>query len=893
MWLVIVLCLILAVVALNRASAAEGRAERLQREVAQLSQRLSRLEAGAAPAEAPVPAPAAKPDIEWPTPDLTPGTSPDAPPPALGRTAAQRPPAAPPRATPPLDSPPTETPAAAPRPGLNLWGPEFSQARISVMGGALVLGGLAFTLRALGLPDWTLLLAVFAFGALLYGTARVSPWPVSGALRGLGYGVTALGVGSLAQKLPEPWGAAGVMAGLLLLGGALIWDAQRRREPLLGVLAVGGAALCTWLLTDDLHLGSLPAAGLTLTLAAVALSGIPPVTTRGGTAEDSDERDTTWAVARALLLGVAASVPVGWLVAALNHWHTADWAGVLLVGVPKLSALAWAAFSVLALMPAATLHQQGLLAWRPAQPRSLAPWTLLPVSAVILLPQLLSAAAMRALLESGPDDLLSRGVPFALTLLLTLGAARLWHERQARKWAEDSVGGAISSSLVTAASGFFAALALAQLGATSQPLAFAGLALALLSLGLSGQSALWKAVGAVGLALTATWGAQGYSAAQGKSDLTALLLSALPALFGLWGAWRLAARPLVAGGQDAALLAGWCSLLLTGLMGADKAHLVLWTALLIGATWAVRLTPRVASRGDWWAAALFPGLLLAPLTLLGDAGRADGVLVVAAALTLVGHAALSERSALRPWVEGAGLLLLAAGVASALMPQHAVYALGVGLACAAALSSFMRLSLSPRRVEALLLLGAVSSLVGAWAVLWKDAGLPESVLVWVGSALLPLVWALARSRTGELGRSGQIVLGTGLGVLAVNLMALWPALRETPGVPFSLASLLGLAAGLYTSMTARRAADPRTHWTVGLGLMLAAGAKATSLDAVAYSNYSAAAGLAVLVTGLSLLLLAVLAPRPSDLADTGTAAPSVTPPERMPPQVTQATDDDW
>lgn len=882
MWLVIVLCLILAVVALNRASAAEGRAERLRQEVAELSQRLSRLEAGVAPAEAPAPAPAAKPDIEWPTPDFVPPVA-SAAPPLLGRPSSPPPVAVPPAAQPPRPEP---------RPGLNLWGPEFSQARISVIGGALVLGGLAFTLRALGLPDWTLLLAVFAFGALLYGTARVSPWPVSGALRGLGYGVTALGVGSLAQKLPEPWGAAGVMAGLLLLGGALIWDAQRRKEPLLGVLAVAGAALCTWLLTDDLHLGSLPAAGLTLTLAAVALSGIPPVTTRGGATEDSDERNTTWAVARALLLGVAASVPVGWLVAALNHWHTADWAGMLLVGVPKLSALAWAAFSVLALMPAAVLHQQGLLAWRPAQPRSLAPWTLLPVSAVILLPQLLSAATMRALLESGPDDLLSQRMPFALTLLLALGAARLWHERQARKWAEDSVGGAISSSLVTAASGFFAALALAQLGATSQPLAFAGLALALLSLGLSGQSALWKAVGAAGLALTAAWGVEGYSAPKGKSDLPALLLSALPALFGYWGAWRLSARPLIAEGRDAALLAAWCGVLLTSLLGGNTLHLALWTALLIGATWAVGLTPRLAPRGNWWSAALFPALLLGSLMLLGDGGRLEGVLIVAAAVTLLRHTGLSGYAALRPWLEGAALLLFAVGIASALLPQQ-LYALGVGLACAAALSSFMRLSLSPRRVEALPLLGAVASLVGAGTVLWKDAGLPESVLVWVGSTLLPLVWALTRRRTGQLGQPAQIVLGTGLGMLAVNLMALWPALRETPGVPFSLASLMGLTAGLYTSMTARRAADPRTHWTVGLGLMLAAGLKATTLDAVTYSNYSAAAGLAVLVTGLSLLLLAVLAPRPSDPADTGAAALSVTPPEQTPPQVTQATDDDW
>lgn len=152
-----------------------------------------------------------------------------------------------------------------------MWGPQFSRARISLIGGVLVLGGLAFTLRALGAPAWTLLLAVFAFGGLLYFNARRVPWPVSGALRGLGYGVTALGVGSLSPQLSGDWGPGAVMLGLLGLSAALLQDALRRRELLLGALAVGGSALSTWMLTDDLGRWSIPAAGAALLLAAVAV----------------------------------------------------------------------------------------------------------------------------------------------------------------------------------------------------------------------------------------------------------------------------------------------------------------------------------------------------------------------------------------------------------------------------------------------------------------------------------------------------------------------------------------------------------------------------------------------------------------------------------------------
>lgn len=57
--------------------------------------------------------------------------------------------------------------------------------------------------------------------------------------------------------------------------------------------------------------------------------------------------------------------------------------------------------------------------------------------------------------------------------------------------------------------------------------------------------------------------------------------------------------------------------------------------------------------------------------------------------------------------------------------------------------------------------------------------------------------------------------------------------------------------------------DARARWTAGLWLVSLAGLKGATLDAWGFSNPRAVAGLAILVTGLSLLLLAVLAPRPS------------------------------
>ncbi|MFB9991079.1 hypothetical protein ACFFLM_03655, partial [Deinococcus oregonensis] len=48
----------------------------------------------------------------------------------------------------------------------------------------------------------------------------------------------------------------------------------------------------------------------------------------------------------------------------------------------------------------------------------------------------------------------------------------------------------------------------------------------------------------------------------------------------------------------------------------------------------------------------------------------------------------------------------------------------------------------------------------------------------------------------------------------------------------------------------------------GVGIGAAAGVKAVLIDAHFYSNSRAASGLAILVTGLALLLLAVRAPRP-------------------------------
>lgn len=736
MGFLVAFALLLSVIALIRANAADQRAEQLRREGERLAQRIASLERASGITQgAESRGTAAPPEFilaedvpeltQWPEEAFSEALETDA---DFSRSpkAVSRP---------------------APRRKLNLWGPEFSQARISISGGALVLGGLAFVLWALGLPAWTLLLAVFAFGALLYGTGRLVPWPVSGALRGLGYGVTALGLGSLAQKLPAGW------------------------------------------------------------------------------------------------------------VTALNHWHEASWADVFLVRVPQLSALAWAAFGALALMPAAVLRQQGWLGWRPRQPLSLAPWTLLPVAAVVLLPQLLTAGAMRVMLQAGPHDPLSRLMPFALTAMAGAMAALLWRERRTLGWAEDSVGGTVSSALVTAGSSYAAGLALSLLGANTQPIAFAGLALVLLSLGLSGQSRLWKAVGAAGLALTAYWGLQDFGGV--RASPSEVLLSALPALMGVWGAWRLSRRPVQPDGSDAALLGGWCGFLLAGLMAtAQPIYLTVWTVALVAAVWAVRLLPRLQAARNWWGAALLPGLLVAALGLLLREGRVDAALVVLVGLTLL------QGSLLWPKVgaalEVAGLGGLALGLSRTLLPPQPVLALPLALAFTAALSGRWRLHLPMQRVDGLLLAGAGASLLGAGAVLWDDVPTSHRLLLWVGALLLPLVWAWLRGRRARQSNT-QTVLGALLAALALNLLSLFP---DFTAVGFMLASLLLLGLGLSVSMSAHTLAN-RSRWSVGLGLVLAAGGKAVMLDSLFYSNVAVAGGLAILVTGVGLLMLAVVAPRPA------------------------------
>jgi hypothetical protein len=83
----------------------------------------------------------------------------------------------------------------------------------------------------------------------------------------------------------------------------------------------------------------------------------------------------------------------------------------------------------------------------------------------------------------------------------------------------------------------------------------------------------------------------------------------------------------------------------------------------------------------------------------------------------------------------------------------------------------------------------------------------------------------------------------------------------------ALSSLAVLGVGLGACVGARRASGPGTSprllWDTGLGLIVAAGLKGALLDAPAMTNGGAAVGVAVLVTGLSLLAVAVLAPRPA------------------------------
>ena len=853
------------------------------------------LQAGVPAQPSPGAAPAFQPRSPWP--EDQPGTVFQ---PAVSPAPQPR---APMLTTPAAPSPPHSAP---PRP--SLWGPEFSRARISVFGGALVLGGLAFTLRALGLPAWTLLLAVFAFGAVLYGTARLVPWPVSGALRGLGYGVTALGLGSLAQKFPHQWGPAAVLLGLLALSAALTWDGLRRREPLLGVMALGGASLSVWMLADDLGRHSIPATGVVLLLAAAAvLGGRAFLSDRAGPAEvpeapeERPDNPQAWRAALTLTLALTGLLPLGWGVAAVSHVIPhADLAALngsdllsravltraLHLETDPLPGLAlWLGFSLLALLPTLALlrfpsgspdaddvHGGGV--------RLAAVWA-------SLTPQALVATAVGVALsrQPGSTPLLAVGV---VNLLVLGGAAwRAWQQhRHTPHDPEDTLAGTLAgtlaSSLTAAATGLAAAILVALLGARTEPTALAGLALTVLLIGLHGQSRLWVWLGGVALAGTALWGL----GTPGLTSPWAPSLKALPALLAVVGALRAAlwrtGHPDTPG---LAWLAGIGSVTLLSALSTGPVWPVLGTVLILAALlWFTHRdanTPASLQETLYWAA--LPGALVGSVSLLGEV---DANLERLPLLLGAGVAALSSlftaRSAraARPLVEAAGLALLTLSLA--LLPDG--FALHLALACAAValLAAVLPMKLAGQRVQALLILGAAAAILSHLAGMFP-AGTPQFI-EWLGT------WALLLVSWLTLDHAGRTWLASRLPAPAASALHRLPYLTSAQqtwwfGLFLALAVTAGLfvwphiqqwwllagssAAMLMGVSACVRAArldgdmDARARWTAGLWLVSLAGLKGATLDAWGFSNPRAVAGLAILVTGLSLLLLAVLAPRPS------------------------------
>lgn len=909
--LLVLLAFVLALVALERARSADRR-------VAEVMERLRRLEAQRAetaglPAEGATPVAAQAAATRPPSPAGVP-----LPPPVWPEDVP----------APPLDlKPAAPVPPVRPR-GPSIWGPEFSRARISVIGGALVLFGLAFTLRALGLPAWTLLLAVFAFGGLLYAVARHTPQPVSGALRGLGYGVAALGVGSLAQRLPDQWGPGAVMLGLLALSAALAWDGQRRRQPLLGALAVGGSALSVWLLADDLGLVSILAAGAVMGLAGLAVAGArvalvaapelatpDPAGRQDGQLLSADD----WRAALALTLGAAGTVPLGWLVAAANHqsaWWSAnpdDTSGLLSrallsggsapFGLPA-GLLVWAAFGVLALAPTLALLRGPAL---PERSRADARLRLAGVWAGLApyLPVILAVGVGL----NGPGRS-AAGVLPVLGLLLALLAAAAWAWRQAgapgpapedgRETGapEAALPGALAGALTAAATGVLGAALVAVLGLRSQPSALSGVALALLLLGLHGHSRVWLRLGAAGLVLVAAWSVLvGLGGPSGS-----YVLGLLPPLIGLAGALRVAAdrwatMPAVAPAElepgpttlgaprrTASGLATASSLILVLAVGDRLWPMLIVTVVLAAALWlsghpslSRRWITGSAVAGTLRAAAL-PGLALGGLWLLAMFENGPHPLAALLGSLLAGGGLLWY--ARHRLTEGLALALLTGALALGLGGEELESSVSAAAAVVALLAALVPRALPPVRVDMLLGLG----LLGGWlGTLAGTAGRPGPNL-WLeaGTLLVLAVWLLTRTPAGQAWlRAAFPPSAHGLEALPpvpANRLALWLAALVAPpilglsllipalgGLWYSLASLTMLLVGLQTCVVAHRQGtlpDARARWTAGLAVVIAASLKGAMLDALVYRSPGVAAGLAVLVSGLSLLLLAVLAPRP-------------------------------
>ncbi len=541
-----------------------------------------------------------------------------------------------------------------------------------------------------------------------------------------------------------------------------------------------------------------------------------------------------------------------------------------------------------------------------------------------LAPQVLVAAAVGAALvvrPLPPATLVLTGV-----MLAALGAAArvAWGRHTARGDGSAPVVGALAGSLTAGAAGVAGALALSVLGPRTDPVALAGLALALLLVGVSGHSRGWVRAGALGLTVTAWWAALDLgslnaapSLLAGPQPLRAALLGAVPAALGLLAALRLAGngwavtprpgrihrrkredaqgppgslapRPrwtptLLAGAGSGALalalLAGGAAPLLGGLLLAAA---LLWN-------WGNSL-PKADRPGHtvgFWAAA--PGLTLGALWLLAGGPPLETGLGVVAALG-AGAALLraSPRTFAAPsprlFTEGVALTLLGLGLARAAQTWWPAAGLPGALAALALLTAPLRLRWrAAGRTDTVLGLGGLallSTLLAVWPE--ESAGsLSGADLPALGGMCLAAAWGLTRTAAGRRWLTGAgpgrplpppqppVALTVWLaGWLTVVPLA-WGVRLGTQAAdlgPWLVgSSAAALAAGLGACLRAQReaAAHARPLWTVGLAIIVAAGLKGAWLDAGFFANSAAGLGIAVLVTGLSLLAVAILAPRPS------------------------------
>lgn len=826
------------------------------------------------------------------------------------------------------DAEPRSARSRAWMPDIDLGAPEYSRARMSVIGGGLVIAGLAWTLRALGLPGWTTLAAVYGFAALLWLTARSVPQPVAGALRGLAYAAAALGLGGLAGPLGDA-GPAVVMAGLLALSAVMAWRSVQAGEPLLAAMATAGAAVSTWMLTDDLGPWSPLAMGLAGLIPALA---VPPLIALLPTARaNGDGEPAGLAREASLVLTVlaAAALPAGHVLAALSH---AEGPGTLIrdLHLGGWGPWTWSAGSVLALGTAAFMLRSAPrlpgreeAGERPAY-RELGTAAALCAAA----PAVTATAALGAGVYEGLPQALA--ATLSLAAVTALLAALAWQAQRREATAGRAASAALTGTLAGAATAGTTSLVgsalTGLLGARTHPLAFAGLGAALAGVGLAARSRTWVrlGVGLTGLSLLAAVAA----AEDGGPARTLAWLTAAA----LAGSWLLSLRISLAGWRSEAgalsLVTGTAAALMSFSGPLEAAAAVLLPGALLWATTrasiaedpsgspflplraGLQVTATVAAFAaaitsvmDGWTGDLIAWALLSAavvgsvLALL--ASRADPsptpVTVTEATGITSSLPPLAPTSQHAAWAATAALLTAAGFLAGASAVSAAALALA-GMAAVSHLAGLRRaplLSSIALVTAALLVTGETVDLV--LHHLWpthegRQVGSAPTFLRWLPLAAWSVlgVWALLHTPTGRslwvrwtrpftqatlpvmpLRVRRAPLIAAGLALASLTLWAwLPPALTNRLDGPLAtLGSLGALGTGVLVALGAWRwggvgRGGARPLWDMGVGIGAVAGVKAAALDAALYANPRAASGLAVLVTGLALLLLAVRAPRP-------------------------------